>query len=59
MHRPPEETIRENQKRHWLKRRGTRKTVRDYRLDAIDIYDHIDLKGLKEAYLACIPQLGI
>lgn len=26
---------------------------------AIDIYYHIDLKELKEAYLACIPQLGI
>lgn len=25
----------------------------------IDIYGHIDLKELKEAYLAAIPQLGI
>jgi len=32
---------------------------RDSRREAIDIYDHIDLKELKEAYLACIPQLGI
>lgn len=31
----------------------------DSRREAIDIYDHIDLKELKEAYLACIPQLGI
>jgi hypothetical protein len=31
----------------------------DSRREAIDIYNHIDLKGLKEAYLACIPQLGI
>jgi integrase len=31
----------------------------DSRKEAIDIYDHIDLKELKEAYLACIPQLGI
>jgi integrase/recombinase XerD len=31
----------------------------DARREAIDIYDHIDLKELKEAYLACIPQLGI
>jgi hypothetical protein len=29
--------------------------VRD---EAIDIYDHIDLKELKESYLAHIPQLG-
>ena len=29
------------------------------KLEAIDIYDHIDLKELKEAYMACIPQLGI
>ena len=27
--------------------------------EALDIYDHIDLKELKEAYLACIPQLWI
>ncbi|MFZ3133118.1 MAG: tyrosine-type recombinase/integrase [Methanothrix sp.] len=31
----------------------------DSRREAIDIYDHIDLKELKEAYLAAIPQLGI
>ena len=31
----------------------------DGRKEAIDIYDHIDLKELKEAYLSCIPQLGI
>jgi len=31
----------------------------DSRREAIDIYDHIDLKELKEAYLAYIPQLGI
>jgi integrase/recombinase XerD len=31
----------------------------DSRREAKDIYDHIDLKELKEAYLACIPQLGI
>lgn len=30
----------------------------DSRRDAIDIYDHIDPKKLKEAYLACIPQIG-
>ncbi|MCX6678406.1 MAG: hypothetical protein NTU95_10770 [Methanothrix sp.] len=29
------------------------------RKDAIDIYDHIDLKKLKEAYRACLPQLRI
>jgi site-specific recombinase XerD len=31
----------------------------DVRRDAIDIYDHIDKKELKESYLAHIPQLGI
>jgi integrase/recombinase XerD len=31
----------------------------DRRKDAFDLYNHIDLKELKEAYLACIPQLGI
>jgi integrase/recombinase XerD len=31
----------------------------DARQEALDIYDHIDLKELKEAYLVCIPQLGI
>lgn len=31
----------------------------DARREAIDIYNHIDLKELKEAYLAAIPQLGI
>jgi integrase/recombinase XerD len=31
----------------------------DSRREAIDIYDHIDLKELKEAYLAAIPQLGV
>jgi len=29
----------------------------DSRREAIDIYDHIDFKELKEAYLACIPKL--
>ncbi len=31
----------------------------DSRREAIDIYEHIDQKELKEAYLAAIPQLGI
>jgi hypothetical protein len=31
----------------------------DSRKDAFDLYNHIDLKELKEAYLAAIPQLGI
>jgi len=54
--------------RHWftthLRRAGMRREFiqelrGDSRREAIDIYDHIDLKELKEAYLACIPQLGI
>ena len=31
----------------------------DVRKEAIDIYDHIDKKELRESYLAYIPQLGI
>lgn len=27
--------------------------------NAFDLYNHIDLKELKEAYLAAIPQLGV
>jgi len=54
--------------RHWfcthLFRGGMRrefiKELRgDSRKEAFDLYNHIDLKELKEAYLACIPQLGI
>jgi len=54
--------------RHWfathLRRAGMRREFiqelrGDSRKEAIDIYDHIDLKELKEAYLASIPQLGI
>ncbi|VVB70042.1 Tyrosine recombinase XerA [uncultured archaeon] len=54
--------------RHWfcthLFRAGMRreyiKELRgDSRKDAFDLYNHIDMKELKEAYLACIPQLGI
>ena len=54
--------------RHWftthLRRAGMRREFiqelrGDSRREAIDIYDHIDLKELKEAYLACIPQLGV
>jgi hypothetical protein len=29
------------------------------RQEAIDIYNHIDKKELKESYIAHIPQLGI
>jgi len=54
--------------RHWfcthLFRAGMRreyiKELRgDSRTEAFDLYNHIDLKELKEAYLACIPHLGI
>lgn len=54
--------------RHWftthLRRAGmSREFIQelrgDARREAIDIYDHIDSKELKEAYLASIPQLGI
>jgi integrase/recombinase XerD len=54
--------------RHWftthLRRAGmSREFIQelrgDARKEAIDIYDHIDLKELRESYLAHIPQLGI
>ena len=54
--------------RHWftthLRRAGMpREFIQelrgDVRKEAIDIYDHIDKKELRESYLACVPQLGI
>ncbi|MGA9098846.1 MAG: tyrosine-type recombinase/integrase [Methanotrichaceae archaeon] len=54
--------------RHWftthLRRAGMRREFiqelrGDSRREAIYIYDHIDLKELRESYLAHIPQLGI
>ncbi len=54
--------------RHWftthLRRAGmSREFIQelrgDARKEAIDIYDHIDKKELRESYLAYIPQLGI
>lgn len=54
--------------RHWfttyLRRNGMRRELikelrGDSRNEAIDIYDHIDKKELKRAYLAAIPMLGI
>jgi integrase/recombinase XerD len=54
--------------RHWftthLRRSGMKREFiqelrGDTRGDAIDIYDHIDRKELREAYLAHIPTLGL
>lgn len=54
--------------RHWftthMRRAGmSREFIQeirgDVRKEAIDIYDHIDKKELRESYLAYIPQLGI
>lgn len=54
--------------RHWftthLRRRGMRREFiqelrGDARKESMDIYDHIDKKELKRAYLAAIPILGI
>lgn len=54
--------------RHWscthLFRAGMRREfIQELRVDsrkeAIDIYNHIDKKELRESYLAHIPQLGI
>jgi len=48
----------------WLRRNGLSreflKELRgDSRREAVDIYDHIDPKELRRAYLAAIPRLGI
>ena len=54
--------------RHWftthLRRAGmAREFIKelrgDVRKEAMDIYDHIDKKELRESYLAHVPQLGI
>ena len=54
--------------RHWftthLRRAGMpREFIQelrgDVRKEAIDIYDHIDKKELRESYLAHVPQLGV
>ena len=31
----------------------------DSKMEAIDIYDHIDRKELRDSYMSCVPQLGI
>jgi integrase/recombinase XerD len=54
--------------RHWfathLKRAGLSNEFihelrGDVRKEAIDIYDHIDKKEMRESYMAHIPQLGV
>lgn len=54
--------------RHWtctyllengIKREYLRELRGDARHDAIDVYNHINRTKLKDAYLSCIPQLGI
>ncbi len=54
--------------RHWfcthlfrngMKREYIKELRGDSRKEAFDLYNHIDLKELKEAYLACIPPLGL
>jgi len=48
----------------WLRRRGMdisfiKKLRGDSMTEAVDIYNHIELDELKEAYLKYIPQLGV
>ncbi|WP_394357583.1 hypothetical protein [Methanothrix sp.] len=72
MHNPESERLEDHFSphccRHWLcthlfragMRREYIKELRgDSRKEAFDLYNHIDLKELREAYLACIPQLEI
>ena len=42
-----------------MKREFIQELRGDTRGDAIDIYDHIDKRELREAYLAHIPTLGV
>jgi integrase/recombinase XerD len=55
-------------RRHWftitlrrngMKREFTKELRGDARNEAVDIYDHIDKKELKRAYLGAVPVLGI
>lgn len=72
LHHPESERIEDHFSphccRHWftthLRRAGMKREFiqelrGDRRRDAIDIYDHIDRKELREAYLAHIPTLGV
>ncbi|MEM2291901.1 MAG: tyrosine-type recombinase/integrase [candidate division WOR-3 bacterium] len=54
--------------RHWfttwlrrnkIPREFLRELRGDRRKEAVDIYDHIDEEELRQAYLACVPKLGI
>lgn len=46
-------------RRNGLKREYLKELRGDARKEAIDIYDHIDRKELRRAYLAAVPLLGI
>jgi integrase/recombinase XerD len=46
-------------RRNGMKREYLKELRGDARKEAVDIYDHIDKKELKRAYLAAIPLLGI
>ena len=72
LHNPKSEKIEDHFTphccRHWftthLRRNGLRRELiqelrGDARKEAVDIYDHIDKKELKRAYLAAMPILGI
>lgn len=45
--------------RNGMKREYVKELRGDARHEAVDIYHHIDRRELKDAYLSCIPQLGI
>jgi integrase/recombinase XerD len=42
-----------------LRREYLKELRGDARKEAVDIYDHIDKKELRRAYLAAVPLLGI
>jgi integrase/recombinase XerD len=42
-----------------LRREFLKELRGDARKEAVDIYDHIDKKELRRAYLAAVPLLGI
>ncbi len=72
LHNPDSDTLEDSfsphSLRHWfttimrrngMKREFIQELRGDKRSEAIDIYDHIDKKELKQAYMTTVPELGI
>ncbi|MFP4051978.1 MAG: tyrosine-type recombinase/integrase, partial [Thermoplasmata archaeon] len=72
LHNPDSDTLKDSFSPHclrhwfttWMRRKGMeRQFIQELRGDkrgeAIDIYDHIDKKELRQSYMASVPELGI